>query len=140
MWERIGRAEHRADLAVWGSKLREESKELSADLQTAIERTMLKESEPPCLPVVAGATEPFDVATAHDVHDPQFRAYRTNVEMLFSGCLTRPEVEASFSAQPRFSRQSLSRHRRTSMARPISAMDYLRNSRSRSTRHLRRPR
>ena len=28
-----------------------------------------------------------------DVHDPQFRAYRANVEMLFSGCLTRPEVE-----------------------------------------------
>ena len=92
-WERIGRTKQQPDLVAWGNELREESRKLSADLQAAIGRTMLKESEPPSLPVIAGAKEPFDVATARDVHDPQFRAYRANVEMLFSGCLTRPEVE-----------------------------------------------
>jgi hypothetical protein len=90
-WQQIGRITRQVDLVTWGGTLREESKKLSADLQTAIERTILTESK--SLPVVAGAKEPFDVATDHDVHDPQFRAYRANVEMLFSGCLTRPEVE-----------------------------------------------
>src|SRR5262249_25070828 len=37
--------------------------------------------------------EPFDVATSRDVHDPQFRAYRAQMEMLFSGCLSRAQVE-----------------------------------------------
>jgi hypothetical protein len=66
---------------------------LSADLQTAIRRSMLVNTEPVCLPTVAGITEPFNVAVPRDIHDPQFRAYRANMEMLYSGCLTRAEVE-----------------------------------------------
>jgi hypothetical protein len=40
-WERIGKMQHGADLSDWGASLRRESKDLSADLQTSIERTML---------------------------------------------------------------------------------------------------
>jgi hypothetical protein len=40
-WERIGKMHHGADLSDWGASLRRESKDLSADLQTSIERTML---------------------------------------------------------------------------------------------------
>lgn len=92
-WERIGHLKQRADMAAWGTRLRRESNELNADLRTAIERSMLHDTKPACLPVIAGAKEPFDVAAARDSRDPQFRAYRANMEMLYSGCLTKTDVE-----------------------------------------------
>jgi hypothetical protein len=92
-WERIGQREQRADLSTWGSTLRREARELDADLQTAIGRSLLTRTDPVCLPAIAGAAEPFDVAVPKDIHDPQFRAYRAYMELLFSGCLTRAEVD-----------------------------------------------
>ncbi len=92
-WERFGHKERRAEIAVWGASLRSEAKDLNSDLQIAIERSTLTSTNPTCLPVIAGAQEPFDVATSRDIHDPQFRAYRANMELLFSGCLSRPQVE-----------------------------------------------
>lgn len=92
-WERIGRNEHRGDLTAWGTSLREESKSLSADLHTAIQRSVLADTKPPCLPVIAGVKEPFDIAVSRDAHDPQLRAYRAYMEMMYSGCLTREQVE-----------------------------------------------
>ena len=93
-WERIGREQKRDDLVSWGQSLRGESRNLNADLQASLGRSLLANTVPACLPAIAGATEPFDVAAARDGHDPQFRAYRAYMEMLDSGCLTRPQVEA----------------------------------------------
>jgi len=63
------------------------------DMQRGIARSMLTNTEPPCLPAIAGVKEPFHVAVAQDKLDPQFRSYRAYVEMLYSGLLTREEVE-----------------------------------------------
>jgi hypothetical protein len=92
VWVQIGKARHDTSLATWGERLGRESQELSADLQRSIQRTLLPDSQPPCLPVIAGAREPFDVAARRDPQDPQFRAYRANMELLYSGGLTADEV------------------------------------------------
>ena len=54
---------------------------------------MLTNTQPPCLPAIAGAKEPFHIAVARDKLDPQFRSYRAYMEMLYSGNLTREQVE-----------------------------------------------
>jgi hypothetical protein len=93
VWERVARKQNRLEFAARGKKLREESRALAQDVQTAISRSMLTNTEPPCLPSIAGATEPFHVAVAKDKLDPQFRSYRAYMEMLYSGNLTREQVE-----------------------------------------------
>ena len=97
VWAHIGQVRHATALEKWGERLRRESQELSSDLQTAIQQTLLPHTQPPCLPVIAGAREPFDVAAQRDPHDPQFRAYRANMELLYSGCLTADEVNTIVS-------------------------------------------
>ncbi|MFO1477761.1 MAG: hypothetical protein U1F98_14060 [Verrucomicrobiota bacterium] len=92
-WERIGTRENRPDLARRGAQLRQESRELNRDLQTAIARSLLTNTTPPCLPSIAGATEPFHIAVDRDKLDPLWRSYRAYMEMLYSGNLTRAEVE-----------------------------------------------
>ena len=54
---------------------------------------MLTNTAPPCLPAIAGVTEPFHVAVERDKLDPQFRSYRAYMEMLYSGNLTHDQVE-----------------------------------------------
>jgi len=93
VWEKVGRKEHQLDLARWGQELRRESRALTTDLQQAIARSMLTNTQPPCLPAIAGVKEPFHIAVARDKLDPQFRSYRAYVEMLHSGNLTRTQVE-----------------------------------------------
>jgi len=66
---------------------------LAADLQIALDRGIMRDLDPPYLPVIANVTEPFHVAVAKDDHDPQFRAYRANMELLFSGMLTAAQVD-----------------------------------------------
>ncbi len=92
VWERIGARKHLPELAKWGQQLRQESRALAKDVQTAIARSLLTNAVPPCLPAIAGATEPFHVAVARDKLDPQFRSYRAWMEMLYSGNLTREQV------------------------------------------------
>jgi hypothetical protein len=92
VWQRIGRQSGRKDLVAWGQRLVEESHAIRKDLQTSINRSILKDTHPICLPAVAGAKEPFDVAIDHNVLDPQVRSYRAYMEMLFSGVLTREQV------------------------------------------------
>jgi hypothetical protein len=53
---------------------------------------VLTNTEPPCLPAIAGVKEPFHVAVPRDKLDPQFRSYRAYMEMLYSGNLTREQV------------------------------------------------
>ncbi len=79
--------------ALGDAELVERGRLLSADLQVALERGIMREFDPPYLPVIAGLTEPFHVAVARDDHDPQFRAYRANMELLFSGMLTAEQVD-----------------------------------------------
>jgi hypothetical protein len=92
VWERIGAKRHLPELARWGQQLRQESRALAKDIQTAIARSMLTNTAPPCLPAIAGVTEPFHTAVVRDKLDPQFRSYRAYMEMLYSGNLTRDEV------------------------------------------------
>ena len=79
--------------ALGDAALVERGQRLSADLQVALERGIMRDLDPPYLPVIAGVTEPFHVAVAKDDHDPQFRAYRANMELLFSGVLTAEQVD-----------------------------------------------
>jgi len=92
VWQRAGKQSGRGDLAAWGRRLVEESQAIRKDLQISISRSILKDTHPICLPAVAGAKEPFDVAIDHDILDPQVRSYRAYMEMLFSGMLTREQV------------------------------------------------
>ena len=94
VWEKIGAKQHQSELAVWGQKLRHESRDLEQDTQKAIERSLLTNTQPPCLPAIAGVKEPFHIAVARDKLDPQFRSYRAYMEMLYSGNLTREQIEA----------------------------------------------
>jgi hypothetical protein len=93
VWERIGAKQHLPELARWGQQLRQESRALAKDVQTAIARSLLTNTAPPCLPGIAGVPEPFHVAVARDKLDPQFRSYRAWMEMLYSSNLTRDQVE-----------------------------------------------
>jgi hypothetical protein len=93
VWERIGARKHQSELALWGRRLRREARLLQQDTQKAIQRSLLTNMQPPCLPAIAGAREPFHVAVARDKLDPQFRSYRAYMEMLYSGNLTRQQVE-----------------------------------------------
>jgi len=92
VWERIGAKKRLPELAKWGHQLRQESGALAKDVQTAIARSLLTNTSPPCLPAIAGVTEPFHVAVERDKLDPQFRSYRAWMEMLYSGNLTRDQV------------------------------------------------
>ncbi len=93
VWEELGRRKHEPELTRWGHQLREESRALITDLQQAIARSMLTNTQPPCLPAIAGVKEPFHIAVARDKLDPQFRSYRAYSEMLHSANLTRAQVE-----------------------------------------------
>ncbi len=79
------------DLAGWAGELDAAGRAIRADLDVAIARSLLPDV--PCLPVIAGAREPFHVAVGADVADPQFRAYRANAELLFSGVLDATTVD-----------------------------------------------
>jgi len=93
VWERSGLRRQQPELAAHGRELRREGKELGVDLQVAVGRSLLTDTSPVCLPAIAGAKEPPHVAAARDGSDPQFRAYRAYMEMLFSGQLNRSTAE-----------------------------------------------
>ncbi|MBM4023912.1 MAG: hypothetical protein FJ280_00675 [Planctomycetes bacterium] len=93
VWERIGKAKSDASLEEWGRTLQKEAAALRGDLRTAIERSILRGVQPPFLPGIAGVREAFPEALKRDPLDPQSRSYRTYMEMLFSGNLSREQVE-----------------------------------------------
>ncbi len=93
VWQRIGAKIENAELTAWGVRLVRESEALHKDVQTAIERSILRDVSPPSLPAIAGVKIPFDVAYQRDELDPQQRSYRGYMEMLYSGNLTRDQVE-----------------------------------------------
>jgi hypothetical protein len=93
VWEQIGRQSSKPELVTWGKRLVKESESIGKDVQDSISRSILKNAQPICLPAVAGAKEPFYVALARDPLDPQVRSYRAYMEMLYSGNLTREQVQ-----------------------------------------------
>jgi hypothetical protein len=93
VWEKAGRAAGQPEVAAWGRKLQQEARALATDLRHAITGSILTNTQPPCLPAIAGVKEPFHVAVPRDKLDPQFRSYRAYMEMLYSGNLTREQVE-----------------------------------------------
>lgn len=82
-----------AELLSWADELEAASESLRADLLRTVETTTRWDQQPPWLPVIAGATVPFDVAVSADAVDPQFRAYRANMELLYSGVLPRDDAD-----------------------------------------------
>ncbi|MFN7992514.1 MAG: hypothetical protein U0Q18_02890 [Bryobacteraceae bacterium] len=93
VWVRIGKSTSQQELTSWGEELLKQAKSLESDIQNAIARSMVRDLQPAWLPSIAGAKEPFHVAVARDRLDPQWRSYRAYMEMLFSGDLTREQVE-----------------------------------------------
>lgn len=91
VWMRIGAQRRDAGLEQRGRRLRDEGTSLERDLQTSIRRSLLHVGGETILPTIAGVREPFHVAVASDPTDPQYRAYRANMEVLYSGLLTRKE-------------------------------------------------
>jgi hypothetical protein len=93
VWEKIGKKNSNAELTAWGRRLVHESEEMEKDIQTSISRSILQSDGKPVLPSIAGVKEPFHVVVPRDDKDPQFRAYRAYMEMLFSGDLTKEQVK-----------------------------------------------
>jgi len=93
VWMKIGKQRKNAEMAAWGERLIRESKELRTDIQNAISRSLLKDGSETILPSIAGVKEPFHVVVPRDTADPQFRSYRAYMEMMYSGSLTKGEVE-----------------------------------------------
>ena len=84
-WSGLGFADH-------GRTLLAEARSLSANIQAAIERSTLKVDGETIIPSIAGVMEPFHIAVAKDPTDPQYRGYRTYMEMLHSGILTPEQI------------------------------------------------
>lgn len=93
VWIRIGSRNHSPELVHWGKRLVRESEELQSDIQTSIRRSLLREGDKTIVPAIAGVKEPFDVVVPRNPADPQFRSYRAYTEMMYSGLLTKREVE-----------------------------------------------
>jgi hypothetical protein len=93
VWVKIGKQTRNTALTEWGQRLIRESSELQADMQTAISRSLLKENGDTILPSIAGVKEPVHIVVPRDQADPQFRSYRSYMEMLYSGLLTKEQVE-----------------------------------------------
>lgn len=92
VWMRLGKKKADADLAAWGERLLQEAARLRKDIDQAMARSLLKVDGAPMLPAIAGAKESFDVVVRRDLADPQFRAYRTYNEMMYSGSLSAEQV------------------------------------------------
>jgi hypothetical protein len=83
VWQRAGDAALRGR----GVMLDNESRALLRDLDQAMKRSMLVVDGETILPPIAGAKEPFHIVLQSDRTDPQWRSYRSWMEMLHSGLL-----------------------------------------------------
>ena len=88
----LGRAWVALGMTQRGQQLLDASRSLAADLQSAIGRSILTIDGERILPSIAGVKQPFHIAVAKDHSDPQYRGYRTYMEMLHSGILTADQA------------------------------------------------
>ncbi len=93
VWETLGRKNGNAELTAWGQRLIREAAALRKDIDTAISRSLLTIDGETILPSIAGVKEPFHVAVPRDETDPQYRSYRAYMEMMYSGSLTKEQVQ-----------------------------------------------
>lgn len=89
----LGRVWQRLGFAARGARLVEEAEAISADMQLAMQRSTLTLDGESIIPTIAGAKEPFHVVLQRDRSDPQWRSYRSWMEMLHSGLLTREQID-----------------------------------------------
>jgi hypothetical protein len=87
----LGRVWGRLGFADRAKQLTAEADALEADIERAVSRSILP-GDPPCLPSIAGVSQPPHIAVKADKLDPQFRGYRSFMEMLFAGNLTAGQV------------------------------------------------
>ncbi|WP_431279169.1 hypothetical protein [Leifsonia poae] len=80
-------------LRSWAAELDSAAEALRADLLTVVTNSTRWDQNPPWLPVIAGVDVPYDVAVSADAVDPQFRAYRANMELVYSGILPLADAE-----------------------------------------------
>ena len=92
VWRRVGRDRRDPERGARGEELQAAAAGIDQDLQLAMSRSLRTDLNPAWLPVIAGADVAFTDAVGADVLDPQFRAYRANAELLFSGRLSRDQV------------------------------------------------
>jgi len=92
VWARIGKSTKNIELTSWGQRLIRESQELQSDIQNAVSRSLLTLDGETILPSIAGVKDPFHIVVPRDPTDPQYRSYRTYMEMMYSGILTKEEV------------------------------------------------
>ena len=85
VWQRIGNLER-------GLLLEREAEALLRDLETAMQRSTLQVDGETILPTIAGAKEPFHIVLQRDKADPQWRSYRSWMEMLHSGLLSQERI------------------------------------------------
>jgi hypothetical protein len=93
VWEMIGKRIGNAELTAWGERLVHEATELRKDIDASISRSILTVDGEKILPSIAGVKEPFHATVARDETDPQFRSYRAYMEMMYSGSLTKEQVQ-----------------------------------------------
>jgi hypothetical protein len=91
VWEALGDQAANTELTNWGQRLVREAAALEEHIKVSISRSMLPGD---VLPAIAGAPEPFHTAVQRDRLDPQHRAYRAYMEMMYSGSLSAAQVRS----------------------------------------------
>jgi len=92
VWQRIGKAQGDPVLTDYGARLVAEGAQLEKDVARAFARSVVEVDGHRVVPAIAGAKQPFHLAVQRDPLDPQYRAYRAYMEMLYSGNLTPEQV------------------------------------------------
>jgi len=89
----LGRVWRRVGDPARGQMLEQESAALLRDIDLAMARSTLHRDGETILPTIAGAKEPFHIAVARDKSDPQYRSYRSWIEMMHSGLLSDERID-----------------------------------------------
>ncbi len=91
-WIAVGEKRKDPELVGRGQALVEEAAELQEDVYRAIERSILYDTEPPCLPLIAGSQVPYDAAPYRS-RPESFDENRVWSEMMHSGMVARETIE-----------------------------------------------
>jgi hypothetical protein len=92
VWSRTGKRDADQALEEYGMKLVSEGAALESDIARSFARSEIEVDGHLVIPAIAGAKEPFHVAVQRDALDPQYRAYRAYMEMMYSGNLTPEQI------------------------------------------------
>jgi len=93
VWVKIGQKLSKSELINRGQKLIREAEELRKDILSSVQRSLLKDRDPVCLPAIAGVKRSYDEDINEDPLCPQQFASRAYCEMLHSGILPASIIE-----------------------------------------------